>query len=118
MANGPEKLLKEISGTKKFKVDSFHIKTKIKETEITKSCKIGNEFNSFLTGIGQNLASSIANATKIFKDFKDYLIPSENNLKLYELGIEEFETAFNLLKRNKAAGDDDINVNIVPSVYN
>lgn len=28
MANGPEKLLKEISGTKKFKVDSFHIKTK------------------------------------------------------------------------------------------
>ena len=87
------KIMKEISGTKKFKSYSFHMTLKIRETEITKFYEFGNEFNSFLTGI--------ANTIKIFNDYKKYLIPSENDLKLYELAIEEFETAFKLLKRNK-----------------
>ena len=95
------KIMKEISGTKKFKLYSFHMTLKIRETEITKFYEFGNEFNGFLTGISSNLAISIANTIKIFKDYKKYLILSENDLKLYELAIEEFETAFKLLKRNK-----------------
>ena len=59
--------MKEISGAKKFKLESFPKKLKIKETEITKAYEITNEHNTFFTGIGKNLASSVTNNTKSFK---------------------------------------------------
>ena len=55
--------MKRISGTKKFKLDSFPKQLKIKETEITKPNEIADE----LTVIGPNLAGSTANTTKVLK---------------------------------------------------
>ena len=87
--------MKEIPGTKKIKLDSFPKKLKIKEKEMTKPYEIANELSKSFTGIGSNLACSIANTTK---NCKGYLIPSENDLEFHELTIEEFETVFKSLK--------------------
>lgn len=75
-------IMKQISGTKKFRIDSFPKEVKIEETEITKPYEIANGLNKFFTRLGPTLASSI---TKTSKSLKDYLVTSENKLEFYEL---------------------------------
>ena len=53
----------------------------------------------------QNLASKIQNTSKTYEDF---LCHVEKNIEYWDLTSEEFEKAFKSVKRNKAAGHDDI----------
>ena len=76
--------------------------------------KIADEFNSFFTNIGTNLANKIPN---VQKSFKDYLSTNEVFIADSELLFEEFENAFKSLQRNKACGIDNINSNIIIDVY-
>ena len=74
--------MKRISGTKKFKLDSFPKQLKIKETEITKPNEIADELKKFFTVIGPNLAGSTANTTKVLTtyNFMSVQIKSLNSI--------------------------------------
>ena len=71
--------------------------------------------NEYFVNVGSNLAAKIPHSEK---HFSDYLQQSDNILRNEELTIEEFETAFKTLKKNKACGFDEINSNVIKSSYN
>ena len=73
-----------------------------------------NEFNSFFTNVGLSLAKDIP---PVSTRFTEYLTSFNDAISDSDLTTEEFETAFKSLKRNKAAGVDTINSNIVLDTY-
>ena len=76
-----------------------------------------NSFNAtkcYFIIVGPNLASKIQNTSKTFQDF---LFPVQENIEYRDLTFEEFEKAFKSVKRNKAAGHDDIDSNVTIKVY-
>ena len=107
-------VMKEITGKKKTKSNSFPKMLKLETGNTYNQKKIADEFNSFFTNIGTNLANKIPN---VQKSFKDYLSMNEVFIADSELLFEEFENAFKSLQRNKACGIDNINSNIIIDVY-
>ena len=76
-----------------------------------------NSFNAtkcYFIIVGPNLASKIQNTSKTFQDF---LFLVQENIEYRDLTFEEFEKAFKSVKRNKAAGHDDIDSNVIIKVY-
>ena len=69
---------------------------------------------NFFTNLGPSLAKNIQ---PISKSFTEYLKSFNDAISDSDLTTEEFETAFKSLKRNKAAGIDTINSNIVLDTY-
>ena len=76
--------------------------------------KSANEFNSFFTNVGPSLAKNIQ---PVSTSFIEYLKSFNDSISNSDLTTEEFETVFKLLIRNKAAGIDTINSNIVLDTY-
>ena len=89
------------------------IKTKQGITE--KEIEIAKEFNKYFTSVGTALASKIPVVTK---DLSEYLPQCNASMEHKELSFQEFEKAFNALKRNKIIGSDGLNSNIIMNVYN
>ena len=79
-----------------------------------KNC-IANSFNDYFVNIGSNLAAKIPSSEK---HFSDYLQQTNKILVNEELTMEEFESAFNSIKKNKACGFDEINLNVIKSSFN
>ena len=89
------------------------------QTKFANSCgqstddpiKISENFNSFFTNIGTDLAAKIP-ATKI--NFKTYLKKrAQNSLFLLPTSPEEIESIVNLFNNKKSAGVDDIGLDIL-----
>ena len=70
---------------------------------------------SSFTNIGSILASKIPHSEK---HFTTYIEKSNIILENDDLTTNEFETAFNSIKINKASGFDDITSNVVKLSYN
>ena len=69
---------------------------------------------TFVEVIGEKLVGGGGEAFWV----KDSLILCEKDLEFHELRTEEFKTTFKSFKRNKVVRDNDVNINIVYSVYN
>ena len=81
---------------------------------IKKNSGITEELNKYFTNFLPNLASKIQNTSKTFEDFP---FPVQKNMEYKDLAFEEFENVFKSVKRNKAAGHDDTDSNVITRVY-
>ena len=104
------KVIKEAINKAQLHNKNFPKKILIDKQEIFEEEKIANNFNTYFTNVGSNLAAKLPASEK---HFTSYLHQSENILQNSDLSMKEFKTAFDSLKNNKASGFDDINPNIV-----
>ena len=51
------------------------------------------------------------------KSFQDFLTSHNEKMQFEELNFDEFEEVFKSLKRNKAAGFDELSSNIIIDAY-
>ena len=102
--------MKEITGKIKQKNITFPEALKINKNSLYSSEQIANEFNSFFTNVGPSLAEKIP---PVSTSYREYLVSFNDAISDSDLTTEEFEAAFKSLKRNKAAGIETINSNIV-----
>ena len=124
--------MKEIIGKKKCNNETLPKNLIVDKIEIHDAKSIAEKFNEFFVNIGPNLAHKIPQCDLNFKSyiptvankipqfdltFKSYLPTVNTTLKETVLNKDEFEEAFNSLKRNKAPGHDGLDVNIITSVY-
>ena len=77
---------------------------------LCKTQKIAKEFNKFFTSAVPTLAGKIPDTEQSFQDF---LTSHNEKMQFEELNFDEFEEAFKSLKRNKAAGLDDLSSIII-----
>ena len=105
--------MKEITGKQKTKSNLLSREIKVNKIIIQKPQEIAKECNKFFTSVGPTLAVKIPNTEKSFQDF----LTSHNEKMQFEKNFDEFEEAFKNLKRNKAAGFDDLSSNIIIDAY-
>ena len=109
------KIMKEVIGKSNILNNDFP-KTLLRDKqEITEQSEIANQFNTFFTNVGSNLASKIPHSER---HFSSYIQKSDNILQNNDLSTEEFENAFSSIKINKASGFDDISPNMIKISYN
>ncbi|XP_065664765.1 uncharacterized protein LOC136086395 [Hydra vulgaris] len=72
------------------------------------------KLNNFFLDVGPNLAAKIPVGQK---KFDSYLATTDLIMEEPILTKSELHTAFNSLKKNKSAGIDQINVNVIKSVF-
>ena len=99
----------------KYRNNSFLKRLIVDKKKINDIKTIANKLNEFSVKIGPRLASLIP---KSDISFESYVPKSATTLRENTLSQEEFEKAFNTLKRNKAPCFDDVHVKIIKSVYN
>ena len=75
---------------------------------------VAKEFNKLFTSVGQTLVRNIAATEKLFQDF---FTSHNERMQFEELNFDESEEAFISLKRNKAAGFDDLSSNNIIDAY-
>ena len=85
----------------------------IENKEVFEVNTIENEFNNFFSKIGPKLAAKI---NKPLINFQSYLKFNSPDMPYEALTSEEFNEAFETLKKNKSPGHDDINSNTL--IYN
>ena len=107
-------VMKEIIGKSKYDSSSFPRRINIDGTDIYKDNQIANSFNNFFVEIGPKLASTISAGSR---SFKTYLNKTNHSIENSQLTSSELKTAFFALKKDKAAGYDDINSGIVLKCY-
>ena len=103
--------------TGKVKHFESNLPTEIKtETNEKINCidQIAENFNDFFVNVGKNLAEKIDQSST---NFESYLNVHDSKMIEFELSMDELEKAFKTLKSNKSEGLDEINVNIVRSVF-
>ena len=71
------------------------------------------EFNTFFTNIGRNLANK---TPQIIKTFDQYFSIVDALINHHDLNLKEFEN-YKSHKRNKPSGTDNINSNIVVDFF-
>ena len=98
--------MKEIIGKKKCNNETLPKHLIVDKIEIHDAKSIAQKFNHFFVNIGPNLPPCDLT-------FKSYLPTVNTTLKETVLNKDEFEEAFNSLKRNKAPGHDGLDVNII-----
>ena len=76
--------------------------------------KLDFESDEITVEITSKLAKKIPNTEKKIQDF---LTSRKEKMQFEELNFDEFEEAFKSLKRNKAAGFDDLSSNIIIDAY-
>ena len=103
-------ILKEITEKVQKKNQSLPTTLETENRIISDKNAIAEEFNTFFTNIGPNLANKIP---QISKTLDQYFSPADSQINHHDLTLKEFEAAYKSLKRNKASGIDDINSNIV-----
>ena len=108
------KIIKEIIGKKKCSNVTLLKHLIVDKNEIHDAKSIAEKFNEIFVNIEPNLAKKILQCDLIFKS---YLRTVNTTLKETVLSKEEFEAAFKSLKRNKGPGHDNLDVNIITSVY-
>ena len=105
--------MKEIIGKQKTKSNLIPQEIKADRTIIQNPQDIAEEFNKFFTCVGWKLVKRSPNTEKTFQDF---LIPHNEKMQFEEWNFDEFEEVFKSLKRNKAAGFNDLSTNIIIDV--
>ena len=107
--------MKEITRKIKLNSNRFPKSVNVNSKEIKKQRNhIAEEFDKYFTNVGPNLTSKIQNTSKTFEDF---LFPVEKNAEYRGLTFEGFQKAFKSVKRNKPAGQGDIDSNVIIKVY-
>ena len=106
--------MEEITCKLKTKSNLLHQEIKVDKSIIQKPEGIAKEFNKFFTSVGPALAGKIPDTEKSFKDF---LTSHNEKMQFEELNFDEFEGTFKSLKRNKAAGFDELGSNIIIDAY-
>ena len=115
--NDPKKtweIMKEITGKAKTASNSLPKMIKTESDYVFQEKTIAQEFNNFFINIGPNLADKITNSNS---KFEDYLKKSDQTINNDIITLKEFEDAFKSLKKNKAAGIDDITSNIIIETF-
>ena len=105
--------MKEITGKQKTKSNLLPREIKVDKTIIQKPQKIAKEFNNFLLLLDQHWPEK----TDTEKSFQNFLTSHNEKMEFEELNFDEFGEAFKSLKRNKAAGFDDLSSNIIIDAY-
>ena len=105
--------MKEIIGKRKTKSNLIPQEIKADRTIIQNPQDIAEEFNKFFTCVGWKLVKRSPNTEKTFQDF---LIPHNEKMQFEEWNFDEFEEVFKSLKRNKAAGFNDLSTSIIIDV--
>ena len=106
--------MKEITDKIKQNNNTFPKALKMNKKSLHSAEQIANEFNSFFTNVGPSFAKNIP---PVLTSFTEYLMSFNDAISDSDLTTEGHETAFKSLKRNKAAGIDIINSNIVLDTY-
>ena len=75
---------------------------------------VAKEFNKLFTSVGPKLAKKTSNTEKTFQDI---LTSHYEKMQFEELNFDKLGEAFKSLKRNKAAGFDDLSSNIIIDAY-
>ena len=86
----------------------------IKNRELTEEREIDNDFNTFFTNTGPELAGKIENASKPFKNFIGKVAKT---MATNSVTINELKEAFFSLKINKNPGYDEINFNVIKNCF-
>ena len=105
--------MKEIIGKQKTKSNLIPQEIKADRTIIQNPQDIAEEFNKFFTCVGWKLVKRSPNTEKTFQDF---LTPHNEKMQFEEWNFDEFEEVFKSLKRNKAAGFNDLSSSIIIDV--
>ncbi|XP_065658046.1 uncharacterized protein LOC136082563 [Hydra vulgaris] len=108
-------ILAEITGNRKLKLCSLPKSLKINGNNVDDPKEIASELNKFFVSVGPNLSKNIPD---MLNPIINCVLPLKTNLNAFEVSFSEFESAFKLLKSNKAVGPDDISGNIVISSDN
>ncbi|XP_065671724.1 uncharacterized protein LOC136089600 [Hydra vulgaris] len=108
------KLINEITGNTKKTSQSLPSVIKVDDNFILDQKTIASEFNKYFVSVGQNLVEIIPNPKKSFKATYD---PLNSYLNFFGLSFEDFESAYKLLKSNKAVGPDDVNGNVIINCF-
>ena len=87
---------------------------RVDKIEIIDAKSFAEKFNEIFVKIAPNPAYKISQCDLTFKS---YLPTVNTTLNETVLSQDEFEEAFQSLKRNKAPGHDGLDVNIITSVY-
>ena len=106
--------MKEITGKSKLNFNRFPKSINVNRKSIKRNSRAAEEFSKYFTNVGPNLASKMQNMSKPFEDFH---FPVEKNMEYRNLTFDESEKAFKLIKRNKAAGHNDIDSKVIIKVY-
>ena len=112
-SNRTWQVMKEIIGKQKTKSNLIPQEIKADRTIMQNPQDIAEEFNKFFTCVGWKLVKRSPNTEKTFQDF---LIPHNEKMQFEEWNFDEFEEVFKSLKRNKAAGFNDLSTSIIIDV--
>ena len=107
-------IMEEVTGKQKTKPNLLPREIKVDKTIIQNPQEIAKELNKCFTHVGPTLAGKIPDTEKSFQGF---LTSHNEKMQFEELNFDEFEEAFKSLKRNKAAGFDDLSSNIIFDAY-
>ena len=88
----------------------FPGKILINEHDISGKEEIANEFNTFFTNIGPELAKKVPNASR---PFESYFKKVEAIMLTDSLTINEIKESFFSLKINKSSGYNEISFNVI-----
>lgn len=102
--------MKEIIGKSKIVSNTLPRKVTVNDKDICDNTEIAEKFNNFFVNVGPNLASKISPPSRSFESYFENL---NNSIETTILSEEELIKSFKSLKRNKAAGIDDISSNVV-----
>ena len=107
-------VIKEVTGKTKLRQSTFPQMMIINNIESYDKDYIASSFNKYFTDIGPNLASTIDKSTNTFESYLTYF---HTFMEQDALSIEEYKTAFEPLKSNKACGYGEISSNVVKHIY-
>ena len=86
----------------------------INEQEVSGKEEMANEFNTFFTNIGTELAKNIPNASR---PFESYIKKVDTTMPTDFLAINEVKEAFFSLKINKSPAYDEISFNVIKNYF-
>ena len=107
--------MKEIIGKLKTNESNLPRKITVNNKEIKRKNDIANEFNTFFSRIGLNLAKKIPQSTILFEN---YLKKANSSMDMKSLSINELKEAFFSLKMKKSSGYDEINYDVIRKCFN
>lgn len=107
-------IIKEVTGKRKVETEILPNELTTETGILNQSKDIADALNKYFTNVGSSLAKNIPQSSKQFTEYLNY---HKQNLVNDELSIQELEDAFKTLKRNKAAGFDDINPNMIIEAF-
>ena len=89
---------------------------KIHGSDYTDPLDIANQFNSYFSNIGLNLANKISPTSTSFQDYLNYAFSPKDSIFLAPTDCDEIITLCNKLKSGTSSGCDDIKPDVIKSV--